>query len=46
MINLTSDVTNPYEFMNEQYANLDHIQNFYYIAINLYKKRHLLVAPQ
>ena len=39
MINLTSDVVNPYEFMNEQYANLEHIQNFYYIANNLSKKK-------
>ena len=49
MINLTLDVVNPYEFMNEQYnpyefmneqyANLEHIQNFYYIANNLSKKK-------
>lgn len=35
MINLSADVVNPYEFLNEQYAYLGHIQNCYYIANNL-----------
>ena len=39
MINPTSDVVNPYEFMNEQCAYLGDIQNCYYIANNLYIKK-------
>ena len=35
MINLGSEFVNPYEFINEQYAYLGHIQNCYYIANNL-----------
>ena len=41
MINLTSDVVNPYEVMNEQYAYLGQIQICYYIAIC-----YLLAVPQ
>ena len=32
MINLSTDVVNPYEFLNKQYAYLGQMQNFYYIA--------------
>ena len=39
MINPTSDVVNPYEFVNEQCAYLGDIQNCYYIANNLYIKK-------
>ena len=41
MINLTSDVANPYKVMNEQYAYLGQIQICYYRAIC-----YLLAVPQ
>ena len=41
MINLTSDVANPYKVMNEQHAYLGQIQICYYKAIC-----YLLAVPQ